>query len=115
MDSIKSQTNGKESEILFSRSIKAGKRIYYLDVKCDRKGEAYLSLTESKRLPTAEGEAPAFEKHKIFIYPEDFDKFSEGLSDVLKFAQNYRESKLDNDEADDEKPVSDDFKIDIEF
>ena len=39
-----------ESDILFSRCVKAGKRVYYIDVKCDRKGEYYLSITESKRL-----------------------------------------------------------------
>lgn len=59
------QKQGKErvdSEILFSKTVKAGKRIYYIDVKKDRKGELYLSLTESKRLKE-QGDAthPVFE------------------------------------------------------
>ena len=44
------RNKGNESDILFSRCVKAGKRVYYIDVKCDRKGEYYLSITESKRL-----------------------------------------------------------------
>lgn len=61
------RNKGNESDILFSRCVKAGKRVYYIDVKCDRKGEYYLSITESKRLKTADdNEQPTFEKHKIF-------------------------------------------------
>lgn len=57
-----------DAEILFSRAVKAGKRVYYLDVKSDRRGETYLALTESKRVMRPDSETAQFEKHKIFIY-----------------------------------------------
>ena len=76
-----------DKEIVFSKSIKAGKRIYYLDVKKNRKDEMFLAITESKKVVTGEGEdlQVSFEKHKIFLYKEDFEKFSDGLSEVVAF------------------------------
>ncbi len=76
-----------ERDILFSRSIRAGKRIYYVDVKQTSKGEMYLALTESKKIVSGDVDMPQvnFEKHKIFVYPEDFEKFTSGLADAMKF------------------------------
>lgn len=78
---------GHEKDILFSRTIKAGKRIYYVDVKQNSRNDMYLSLTESKKIVSGDTEMPQFsyEKHKIFIYPEDFEKFTSGLADAIKF------------------------------
>lgn len=78
----------KEPEIVYSRSLKAGKRIYYLDVKKARNEDLYLCITESKRHQGEEGEAPQFEKHKVFLYKEDFAHFTEALNDVIGFVQN---------------------------
>ena len=77
-----------EPEIVYSRSVKAGKRIYYLDVKKARNEDLYLCITESKRKQTGEAEPPQFEKHKVFLYKEDFAHFIEGLNDVIGFVQN---------------------------
>ena len=77
-----------EPEIVYSRSVKAGKRIYYLDVKKARNEDLYLCITESKRKQTGESEPPQFEKHKVFLYKEDFAHFTEGLNDVIAFVQN---------------------------
>ena len=70
-----------DKEIVFSQSIKAGKRIYYLDVKKNRKDEMFLAITESKKIVMGEGDDSqvSFEKHKIFLYKEDFEKFMNGL------------------------------------
>lgn len=77
-----------DNEILFSKTVKAGKRIYYIDVKRDRKGEYYLSLTESKRLKEqGNDQHPAFEKHKIFLYREDLSKFMDAFAEAAKYAQ----------------------------
>ncbi len=78
----------KEPEIVYSRSVKAGKRIYYLDVKKARNEDLYLCITESKRRQTGEDEAPQFEKHKVFLYKEDFAHFTEGLQDVIQYVQS---------------------------
>ena len=77
-----------EPEIVYSRSVKAGKRIYYLDVKKARNEDLYLCITESKRKQTGEAEPPQFEKHKVFLYKEDFAHFTEGLNDVISFVQS---------------------------
>ena len=84
--------NGGESsdkEILYSQAIKAGKRIYYLDVKKNRKDELFLAITESKKIISGEGEESqvSFEKHKIFLYQEDFEKFMNGLKQSISFIQ----------------------------
>ena len=79
----------REQEIVYSRSVKAGKRIYYLDVRKARNNDLYLCITESKRLPgTEEGAAPQFEKHKVFLYKEDFAHFTDGLQDVIAYVQS---------------------------
>lgn len=77
----------KEPEIVYSRSVKAGKRIYYLDVKKARNEDLYLCITESKRKSGAEEEVPVFEKHKVFLYKEDFAHFMEGLNDVIGYVE----------------------------
>ena len=78
----------REQEIVYSRSIKAGKRIYYLDVRKARNEDLYLCITESKRRQAEGEESPSFEKHKVFLYKEDFAHFTEGLQDVIAFVQS---------------------------
>ena len=77
----------KEKDIIFSKAIKAGKRIYYLDVKKNKKDELFLAITESKKIVSGTFDAPTvqFEKHKIFLYQEDFEKFVSGLNETLQF------------------------------
>ena len=75
----------REPEIVFSRSVKAGKRIYYLDVRKARNEDLYLCITESKRRQTEGEEAPSFEKHKLFLYKEDFAHFTESLNEVIGY------------------------------
>lgn len=76
---------------LFSRSIKAGKRVYYLDVKRDRRGEYYVAMTESRRVQDGtETERPVFEKHKIFLYREDILSFLSAFAEAAKFVGENR-------------------------
>lgn len=79
----------KDNEIIFSKAIKAGKRIYYLDVKKSRNEDLFLAITESKKKIIGNGEDQdvqvSYEKHKIFLYKEDFSKFMEGMQDVISF------------------------------
>ena len=84
----KNQEERREQEIVYSRSVKAGKRIYYLDVRKARNEDLYLCITESKRRQGEEGEAPSFEKHKVFLYKEDFAHFTEGLEDVIAYVKS---------------------------
>lgn len=77
----------KEPEIVYSRSVKAGRRIYYLDVKKARNEDLYVCITESKKKSAGESESPSFEKHKVFLYKEDFAHFVEGLEDVIGYVK----------------------------
>ena len=88
MDELKKKSAVEaDKEIVFSKSIKAGKRIYYLDVKKNRKEEMFLAITESKKIVSGEGDDSqvSFEKHKIFLYKEDFEKFMSGLTEAISF------------------------------
>lgn len=78
-----------EKDIIYSETVKAGKRIYYLDVRKTKKDEFYLSITESKKIvPDGDGnQQVSFEKHKIFLYREDFSNFIDGLSKTIRFIQ----------------------------
>jgi hypothetical protein len=74
-------------EEVFSRVIRAGKRTYFFDVKTTRAGEHYLTITESKRRFNNEQGKFYYEKHKVFLYKEDFEKFLGGLNDVVQFVE----------------------------
>jgi hypothetical protein len=71
-------------EEIFSKSVRAGKRTYFFDVKATRKNDYYLTVTESKKRFNREGRF-FYEKHKIFLYKEDFDKFLEGLQEAVEY------------------------------
>jgi len=73
-----------EREEIFSKAVRAGKRTYFFDVKSTRKNDYYLTITERKRRYEQDGSFQV-EKHKIFLYKEDFDKFTNGLNEVVEF------------------------------
>jgi hypothetical protein len=74
-------------EEIYSRVIRAGKRTYFFDVKATRSGEQYLTITESKRRFNNDQGKFYYEKHKLFLYKEDFEKFSKGLGEVVEFIE----------------------------
>ncbi len=74
----------EQSEDLYAKSIRAGKRTYFFDVKSTKGGDYYLTITESKKRFGPDGKF-FFEKHKVFLYKEDFEKFTEGLHDAVDF------------------------------
>ena len=85
-DRAGSQERG--SEDVFSKPVRAGKRTYFFDVKSTRGGkDFYLTITESKRRTERDGSF-TFDKHKIFLYKEDFLKFQDGLSEVIEYIKN---------------------------
>jgi hypothetical protein len=110
-------SEGREAEILFSRTVKAGQRIYYIDVKRNRKGEKYLSITESKKMYSGTQEMPqvSFEKHKIFLFREDFGKFEEALRQAFDFAEGDEVEAQDTQESQDSDNGGDAIKLDMEF
>lgn len=77
--------NNQHREEIFSKIVKAGKRTYFFDVKETRAKEKYLTITESKRRFNNDTQKFFYEKHKLFLYQEDFDKFSDALKGVINF------------------------------
>lgn len=117
-----------DKEIMFSQTVKAGKRIYYIDVKRNRKDELFMAITESKKISNGDDTQPTFEKHKIFLYREDFERFMQGLNNVIRFIEDKQPEPVSHthkpdDKHDegrgktDEKAAEDggDIKIDIDF
>jgi len=73
------------NEELFSKAVRAGKRTYFFDVKSTRAGENYLTITESKKRFDQQSGKFFYEKHKLFLYQEDFDKFETALKQAYEF------------------------------
>ncbi|MBT1703413.1 DUF3276 family protein [Chryseosolibacter indicus] len=78
------KTNGRDE--IFSTKVKAGKRTYFFDVKSTRSNDYYLTITESKKRFKDEGFT--YEKHKIFLYKEDFNKFLEALTNTVNHVKH---------------------------
>lgn len=83
---------------LFSKAVRAGKRTYFFDVKTTKGNDLYMTITESKRRFTDDGRYH-YEKHKLFLYKEDFDKFAEGLQETIERIQALRNSGEFSDES----------------
>jgi len=100
---LKEVINGTDDkyvkEEIFTKIVRAGKRTYFFDVKATRKDDYYLTITESKKRLGKEGKI-FYEKHKIFLYKEDFEKFTEGLRDAVTYIDNSK------DESESSKPSS---------
>jgi len=88
---IKEVINGSNEKVvkeeIYTKIVRAGKRTYFFDVKATRKEDYYLTITESKKRLGKEGKI-FYEKHKIFLYKEDFEKFADGLKDAITFIGN---------------------------
>jgi hypothetical protein len=104
--------DNKEREEVFSKKVRAGKRTYFFDVKATRSNDYYITVTESKKRL----EDGVFIKHKIFLYKEDFEKFSEGLLETVAYIKENQEviEKKYEFNADHQAAKSDDdFSFDI--
>jgi hypothetical protein len=88
----------KDRDEIFSKAVRAGKRTYFFDVKTTRTEEKYLTITESKRRFSNEQGKFFYEKHKIFLYKEDFEKFVNGLNGTLQFIETGIAPEPDPDE-----------------
>ncbi|MGV3637808.1 MAG: DUF3276 family protein [Flavobacteriales bacterium] len=80
-----------DREDVFSKAVRAGKRTYFFDVKSTRGRDLYLTITESKKHTHEDGTAH-YDKHKIFLYKEDFDKFMDGLHEAFDEIDRLRKS-----------------------
>lgn len=128
-DELNEEVDSKFRQEIFSKAVRAGKRTYFFDVKSTRKDEYYLTITESKKRYEQDGKF-YFEKHKIFLYKEDFEKFIDGINEVVDYIEERQpiedqvstdqegacESELivENDSDSEEKVLAKDY-ISVEF
>ena len=77
----------EQREDVYAKSVRAGKRTYFFDVKQTKNEELYITITESKRRFNESQGKFFYEKHKIFLYKEDFEKFADGMHDVIDFVE----------------------------
>ncbi len=121
---IQEVINGHDEKIIkeeiFTKVVRAGKRTYFFDVKATRKDDYYLTITESKKRLGKEGKV-FYEKHKIFLYKEDFEKFSEGLKDAVTYIGNGKEATVAaetvsiNETEDEKSPLITEEFTNVEF
>ncbi len=103
----------KKSAAVYSKTIRAGRRrTYFFDVRTTKSNDYYITLTESKKKFNDDG----YDRHKIFLYKEDFNKFIEALTDTVnhvkqdllpeydfdEFSNNYDEDGEYDDRRDDD-------------
>ena len=101
--------NEKRREDVHSLAIRAGRRTYFFDVKETRKGDYFLTITESKKVYEEEGDFK-FKKHKIFLYKEDFEKFTEAYDESINFIKE-NQPDLSTDETNVEAGVENSQKL----
>ena len=74
----------RDIEEIFSKSVRAGRRTYFFDVRSTRAEDYYMTVTESKRDFNKDG-TPFYKKHKIYLYKEDFAKFKDAFEEVSNY------------------------------
>jgi hypothetical protein len=103
--------NENSREEIHSNVVRAGKRTYFFDVKATRRNDYYLTITESKKRFGRDGKF-FYEKHKLFLYKEDFDKFADSLNEVIEFIREANPQLTELDEtADYQSENNEDNKV----
>jgi hypothetical protein len=97
----------KDKDEIFSKRVKAGKRTYFFDVKATRSNDYYLTITESKKRFHDDGFS--YEKHKIFLYKEDFNKFMEAFQETVQYVKTELMPDFDFEQFDREEEEIDDI------
>lgn len=90
--------NQRRRDEVYSRSVRAGRRTYFFDVKPTRRNDYYLTITESKKKFRPDGTF-YYEKYKLFLYKDDFEKFTEGLNDVVEFIRTNKINLSSNEDT----------------
>ena len=98
---VKSEEYGADGagrEEIHSKAVRAGKRTYFFDVKATRRNDYYLTITESKKRFNRDGKF-FYEKHKLFLYKEDFDKFADSLNEIIAFIREANPQPIEPEDS----------------
>lgn len=98
----------EERDKIFSKRVRAGKRTYFFDVRATRSNDYYLTVTESRRYQK-DGDF-VFEKSKLFIYKEDFNKFVEAMQETVDHIKSELMPDYDFEQHDQEEYYGEDRK-----
>ncbi len=101
-DNVEAQE--RNGDDVYSKPVRAGKRTYFFDVKATKNNDYYLTITESKRRIERDGRF-VYDKHKIFLYKEDFDKFAQGLDEIIRYIRE-KAPQITVNESDEVAPTS---------
>lgn len=106
------ENNEKKMESVYSKRIKAGKRrTYFFDVRETRGNDYYLTITESRKRNDSDG----YDRHKIFLYKEDFNKFIKGLNEAVDFVKTDLMPDFDFDAFNHDTPYEGENESEKEF
>ena len=97
-------TEAAEREEIHSKAVRAGKRTYFFDVKATRRNDYYVTITESKKRFNRDGKF-FYEKHKLFLYKEDFDKFADSLKEVIEFIREANPQPIEFEDVEVAEPA----------
>ncbi len=98
------ENNDKKAESIYSKRIRAGKRrTYFFDVRATRGNDYYLTITESRKRFDDNG----YDRHKIFLYKEDFNKFIKALGEAVDYVKTELMPDFDFDAFNHDEPVED--------
>lgn len=103
------EQNYESQQEVHSKVVRAGKRTYFFDIKSTRNNDLYLTITESKK--SIQNGKTTFQKHKVFLYKEDFEKFSDALGESIN---KVNELKQEGKFAAAETDLSDFSSVDFE-
>ena len=104
----------RDQERIYSKRVRAGKRTYFFDVKATRTNDYFLTITESRRQP--QGDGFTYEKHKLFLYKEDFDKFVEALQETVEHLKTELMPDVDFAQFAEREPTGqDDFASELKW
>tara|TARA_B000000437_G_C11609249_1_gene290644 strand:- start:231 stop:614 length:384 start_codon:yes stop_codon:yes gene_type:complete len=122
------ENNNNVNEDIFSKVLRAGRRTYFFDVRSTKAGDYYLTISESKKFTNEDGTF-YFKKHKIYLYKEDFQNFSEILGEMTKYIidekgseviseihdKDYKAKKAEEENTEEKKDDSSDKFTDVSF
>ena len=92
-------------EQIMTKAVKAGRRTYFFDVRATRGDDYFLTITESRKITAPDGTS-SYDRHKIFLYKEDFVKFSDGLAEVIAFIRKAKPEFFEQQERAEEERVA---------